>query len=67
MEPFGSSPPLCQGNVAMATRSALVDAYHAHLPAAERKALVKKPAAKRASLKQTAAKGGVRPTNRHDA
>ncbi len=39
MELFGSSPPLVQGNVAMATRSALVDAYHARLSPAERKAL----------------------------
>ena len=39
MDLFGSSPPLVQGNVAMATRSPLVDAYHARLPAAERKAL----------------------------
>jgi uncharacterized protein YdhG (YjbR/CyaY superfamily) len=39
MDLFGSSPPLVQGNVAMATRSALVDAYHACLPASERKAL----------------------------
>lgn len=39
MDLFGSSPPLVQGNVAMAIRSALVDAYHARLPAAERKVL----------------------------
>jgi uncharacterized protein YdhG (YjbR/CyaY superfamily) len=39
MDLFGSSPPLVQENVAMAIRSPLVDAYHARLPAAERKAL----------------------------
>ena len=39
MELFGSSPPLVQGNVAMATRSPLVDAYHARLSPADRKAL----------------------------
>ena len=36
-------------------------------PAVKKQAVVKKPAAKRASVKQVVAKGGVRPTNRHDA
>lgn len=53
MELFGFSPPLVQGNVAMAIRSPLVDAYHARLPATERKALEEIRAAV-----HTAVKGG---------